>query len=96
MQFDTLSTFLQWLTVSGGGGMALAYFLERQTSFGKLPSKVKFWTVLLICLLVPVGADFAQGQTDPNSLFLAAQAGVLAFAASQWAHNGEKTYHTMN
>lgn len=86
MQFDSLAQFLQWLTVSGGGGVALAFFLERQPEFQRLSSRTKFWLVAGLCVVIPVLASVAQGGVDANSLFLAVQAGVVAFASSQWAH----------
>jgi|AACY02.12.fsa_nt_gi hypothetical protein len=86
--FPSLEAFLIWVAAGSITGPIVSGFLEQFEPFQMLERRLKFWVVVAITVVLPVAATFIVqgGRATPDDIFLALQAGLIAYLASQATH----------
>lgn len=89
---DTLKLLGQGI----GVGAVIAFLFERMTWFQSLPTNARWWLILGVSLLLPLGAQLAL-QLVPPSIWATIEpywqslvAGFMIWAGAQGAHLFEK------
>lgn len=88
-QIPSLVDALKLLTSTVGLGMVVSFVLGNIDKFATLSAQAKFWLVLVICLVLPVGATAILNNVPAETLqalepyWSALAAGFAVFIGSQ-------------